>query len=320
MRLPKTTLQPILAPALQTGDTIAVISPAAPSTAESLEQGIAYLSALGYKPKLMPHAKASRYYLAGTDADRLSDLHAAFADPEIRGVLSARGGYGCMRLLPNVDWELIQANPKVFIGFSDLTTLLLPIFERTGLVCFHGPMLTSNLIEGDTYSQESLWQQVTGQVSYPFTVQNLSQYECFHPGTATGRLIGGNLSLLTALCGTPYQPDTRGALLFIEDWHERYYTLDRQFTQLKLAGMFDDLAGLILCDFTEIEETDRWADYPLKALLKDLTATLQVPTGWGLSVGHGDQSATLPVGTSARFEASSGRLEILSAPVALNCR
>lgn len=306
--------------ALQPGDSLAILSPARHSTPEDWEKGLVYLETLGFNPKVMPHARGRRYYLAGTDEERLADIHAAFADPEVKGILSARGGYGCMRLLPGLDWELIRRNPKVLIGFSDLTALLLPVWQRTGLITFHGPMLTSNLIEEDAYTRDELWKQVMGQPAYPYPVPNRTAYHCLSPGTAEGPLIGGNLSLLTGLCGTPYQPDTTGAILFIEDWHEAYYQLDRKLTQLRLAGMLDNIAGLILCDFVELDDAAEWQEtYPLERLFADLTDFLAekgVPVGLGFSVGHGERTATLPIGCPARFEATTGRLEILSAPVA----
>lgn len=299
--------------ALKPGDTLAIISPAAPSKPEDMDKGVAYLESLGFRPKVMPAALHAHHYLAGLDDARLADLHAAFADPQIQGILCARGGYGTMRLLPHINWSLIRQNPKVFIGFSDLTSLLVPMFEKTGLIGFHGPMLTSNLIEHDAFTQEQLWNMVMGQASFPYLVPNKTAYTCFKPGICEGPLIGGNLSLLAALCGTPYQPSTNGAILFIEDWREQFYSIDRQITQLKLAGLFDQIRGLLLCDFTEIH--DSWENYPLSGLLQDLTADLQVPAGFGYSVGHGDQTATLPMGALARFESTTGRLEILSAPV-----
>lgn len=314
MESPEKLNNAIYPQALQPGDTLAILSPAGPSSKEQFEQGMAYLESQGFRPRLMPNAQKRQGYLAGSDADRLSDLHAAFADPDIHGILAARGGYGCMRLLPSIDWDLIRANPKILIGFSDLTSLLLPIYQRTRLIGFHGPMLTSNLIEGDAYTRHELWHQVTGEAVYPYAIPNRSVYTCLKPGVCEGPLIGGNLSLLAALCGTPYQPDTRGAILFIEDWHEKYYSLDRQMAQLRMAGLFDGIAGLLLCDFTEIEEEET-QDKSLVALFTELTAFLPVPTGYGFSLGHGDQTATFPMGVPARFEASTGRLEILSSPV-----
>lgn len=299
--------------ALKPGDCVAVVSPAGPSKPEDLEQGLLYLSNMGYQPKLMPYAHESRYYLAGSDQHRLSDLHQAFIDPDVKAILSARGGYGCMRLLPNLDWDLIAQHPKVLIGFSDLTSLLIPCYEQTGLVGFHGPMLTSNLLEHDRYTQSQLWAMVSGQQTYPYTFENKSPYTCLNPGIAQGPLIGGNLSLLAAMCGTPYQPNTQGHVVFIEDWHESFYSIDRQWTQLKLAGFFDNIAGLLFGDFLHIEHP--WPDYSLEQLFRELTAFLKVPVGFGLSVGHGDQLGTLPIGMPCVFDAESGHLKILSSPV-----
>ncbi len=299
---------------LKAGDTLAVISPAAPTRepVDAFEQGVALLEAAGFQVKLMPNVKKHACYLAGSDAERLTDLHEAFVDPEVSGILCARGGYGCMRLLDKLDFELIRQNPKVFIGFSDVTVLHTAFYQQTGLVGFYGPMLTSNLINGEPDSEAALWPLVKGEVMIPFTAPNQDPYVCYTPGVAEGRLVGGNLSLLTSLCGTPYQPKTSGHLLFIEDWKEQYYTLDRQFTQLKLAGLFNGIAGLILCDFSEIEPEK---EFDLTEQLRRLTADLGVPVGCGLSVGHGEQTGTLPIGIKARFDAEAGTVTLLEQAV-----
>ncbi len=311
-------MQPVQPKALQPGDTIAIISPAGATPCpptnqpDAFAQGAALLEAAGFVVKLMPHAKNKHLYLAGTDAERLADLHAAFEDPTVQGILCARGGYGCMRLLDSLDFEKIGQNPKVLIGFSDITSLLLSIYERTGLVGFYGPMLTSNLAHGEPYSQAELFRLVQGQAPIPFNIPNRDAYHCFQPGIAEGRLTGGNLSLLAALCGTPFQPKTAGHILFIEDWHEKYYTLDRQFQQLKMAGLFDQIQGLLLADFSEIETEP---EQELPAFLNALTSFLKVPVGFGFSVGHGEQTATLPIGCQARFDATQGILTLLESPV-----
>lgn len=303
---------------LKPGDTIAVISPAgATENPDAFERGIALLETMGFRVRLFPHARNRRLYLAGTDAERLADLHAAFEDPDVKGILCARGGYGCMRLLPGLDWDRITRNPKALIGFSDVTALLLPIYQRTGLIGFYGPMLTSNLVHGESYSQTELFRLVGGPpdifpVEIPWTIPNRDAYHAFRPGVAEGPLIGGNLSLLAALCGTPNQPRTEGHILFIEDWKEKYYTLDRQFEQLKQAGLFDGILGLLLCDFSEIEPEP---EQSLPDFLKALTDFAGVPSGYGFSVGHGEQTATLPIGCMARFDAASGALTLLESPV-----
>lgn len=300
--------------ALTPGSTIAIISTSAPTAAadpDPFEIGIALLEKAGYKVKLMPNVRDKQVYLAGSDANRLSDLHAAFADPSIDAILCARGGYGAMRLLDHIDWQLIQKNPKPLIGFSDLTAFHIACYQQTGLVGFYGPMLTSNLIHDEPDSLAELLKVLTG-TPVPYDIKNLDSYSCFQNGIAEGPLTGGNLSLLTSLCGTPYQPKTEGHILFIEDWHEKHYTLDRQFQQLRLAGLLEKAAGILLCDFSEIEPEP---DQTLNEVLRDLTRDLNIPIGFGFSVGHGKQTSTLPYGIKARFDATAGKLTILETPV-----
>lgn len=305
----------LLKPArLKPGDTIAVISPAAatPQPQAAFEQGQRVLEQAGYRVKRMPHAGDQACYLAGTDADRLSDLHAAFVDPEVNAILCARGGYGAMRLLPGLDLDLIRAHPKIFVGFSDITVLLNTFYQHAGLLGFYGPMLTSNLIfENEAASGEELFRLLAGEWAPPYTIPNQDPYTCFQPGVAEGPLVGGNLSLLAATCGTPWQVNTDGAIFFIEDWKEQYYSLDRQFQQLRLAGLFKNIAGLLLCDFSEVQPEP---DFDLVELLRRLSADLHVPSGYGFSVGHGAFTATLPLGARARFDAESGSLVLLESP------
>jgi muramoyltetrapeptide carboxypeptidase len=281
-------------------------------TAEDLfDQGLALLEKAGFHPRLMPNARRKRFYLAGTDAERLADLHDAFRDPSIHGILCARGGYGCMRLLPQLDFDLIARHPKVFIGFSDVTALLLPFYQRCGLGGFYGPMLTSNLAQGEPDSEAELFDLVAGRVDFPYAMPNHDTWHAYRAGIAEGPLTGGNLSLLTALCGTPFQPETRGHILFIEDWKEKRYALDRQFRQLQLAGLFDGVLGVILCDFSEIEDDPAQS---LPDFLREMTDFLDIPVGYGFSVGHGAQTGTLPIGCPARFDAANGTLTLLNSP------
>jgi len=310
--------------ALQPGGTIAIISPAAPTAAptETFAKGKALLENAGFNVVLMPHCHHQNAYLAGTDAERLADLHAAFGDSAIDAIVCARGGYGCMRLLPDIDFDLIRQNPKVFVGFSDITALHTAFYQQAGLVGFYGPMLTSNLLveaeKNEIFSQTNLFEMITGNEAYPKTVLNRDPFTCFQAGRGQGPLIGGNLSLLTALCGTPWQPQTAGHLLFVEDWHESYYTLDRQFQQLKLAGLFEGITGLLLCDFSEIPDE---YDYPLTDHLRRITLELglspSIPIGYGFSVGHGAVTATLPIGVNALFDSTTGQLTLLESPVTI---
>jgi muramoyltetrapeptide carboxypeptidase len=310
-------LDPLKPSRLKPGDTLAIISPSAPTPVvagqpDPFESGTQLLTSLGFNVKIMPHARRAEHYLAGSDNERLSDLHAAFEDPAIHGILCARGGYGAARLLDNINFNLIAENPKLFIGFSDITVLQLAFWKETGLTSFYGPMLTSNLIHQEPFSQQQLFSMLQGELDLSKPLPNLDTYQCFRSGVAEGPLLGGHLSLLVSLTGTSFQPDSRGSILFIEDWKEKYYTLDRQLQQLKMAGWFHGIEGLILCDFSEIEPLP---NYPLTDLLKSLTADLTVPVGYGFSVGHGKETGTLAIGTRARFDAGSGELFLLEQPV-----
>jgi muramoyltetrapeptide carboxypeptidase len=257
-----------------------------------MADGVALLQSWGYRVKVFPHALNQWGYLAGTDAERLADLVAAFTDPEITAVLAARGGFGCTRLLPHIPWQHLQ--PKLLIGFSDLTALLLPLYDRLGWLGLHGPMLTSNLIEFDPFTADQLQRMWAGGFAeHPVKVVSQQPVQWLHGTQMSGPLTGGNLSLLAALCGTPWQPQTNGHILFIEDWKEAYYSIDRQYQQLRQAGLLDNLAGLLLGDFSDIR-TD--ADWSLAAHWQQLTADLGIPVAFGLTAGHGDLNTTLAIG------------------------
>jgi muramoyltetrapeptide carboxypeptidase len=287
-------------PPLLPGQTIGVISPAGVSSPEAMAQGVALLENWGYQVKVGPHALDKHGYLAGQDEHRLADLLWALENPDIHAVLCARGGFGCTRLLPAVPWDqLALLPPKWLIGFSDVTALLLPFYDRIGWCGLHGPMLTSNLIEGDIFSQNALKQALqwtAWDAPYPLPLQTPLTW--LHGQQMTGPVTGGNLSLLAALCGTPWQPHTAGHIVLIEDWKEAYYSLDRQFQQLVQAGLFANVAGIALGDFSEIRPD---ADWDLVTHWQQLTAPLGVPVVWGLPVGHGDSNATVPIGATLAF-------------------
>lgn len=297
---------------LKPGDTIAVVSPAAPSPRDKLTKGKALLEARGFNVRLMPHAADSYHgYLAGTDEQRLADLVDAFQDPDVDAILCARGGFGCPRLLPHLPWDIVRQHPKLFMGFSDVTVLLNTFYDQCGLVGLYSPMVTSNLVQENQAFTWAQWDRLTGveATTAPLELANQDPYQCFVPGMAEGRLMGGNLTLLTTLCGTPWQPDFKGAVVFIEDWKESFYKLDRQFTHLKQAGLLTHIAGLVLCDFSFCEDDAH--DYDLTEQLRWLTADLGVPCGYGFTMGHGPQTGTLPIGIRARWVADTGQLTLL---------
>ena len=306
---------------LPVGGCIGIISPAAPSGQNALNTGVELLQAQGYRVKLFPNAAASHHHLAGTDAQRLADLHAAFADSDVDVVMCSRGGYGCMRLLNKLDWDLLRANPKWLVGFSDVTALQIAMYQQLGWQSLYGPMLTSNLVDDDPALFDWHWKALhpllSGDAIQPsssWAVPNTDAYHLIHTSDSLfpvmeAPLLGGNLSLLAALCGTPWQPRPKGHLLFIEDWNESHYTLDRKFQQLKLAGVFEGIAGLLLCDFSGIAaEPDGWA---LVDFFKDWFADSHFPVGYGLSVGHGNVTATLPQGGLAQWNVASGQLTLV---------
>ena len=301
------------AKALVPGMTIAIVSPAAPSSQESLQQGQELLEARGYKVKRMPNSGNShRGYLAGSDEERAADLMAAFQDPDVDAILCSRGGYGCARVLPHLDLDTLAKHPKLFMGFSDVTVLHNAFFDHFGLVSFYSPMLTSNLIEAN---QDFTWAQLFRAVSpegqqVPWSFENQDTYHCFQEGIVEAPLRGGNLSLLASLCGTPWQPKLGGSILIIEDWKESYYTLDRQLLQIKQSGLFEGIKGLLFGDFSFCEPE---FDYSLAEQLKALSDELGVPCGYGFTFGHGQQTITLPLGAQARFDAKAGALTLLEA-------
>ena len=302
---------------LEKGDTIAVISPAAPSTSNDLVQGMDWLRSCGYQVKCMPHAGNHSGYTAGTDEERLVDLINAIENPEVDAILCARGGYGSGRLLPLLPWErwkVAELPCKLLMGFSDITMLHTAFFQELGWVSYYSPMLTSNLLNDAQDFTRREWLRFLDASSFetlPLLLENQDSYECLQAGVAEGVSRGGNLSLLAALCGTAWQPDFNGSIVVIEDWKERYYTLDRQFTQLLQAGVFEGAKGLLFADFSQIEtESIR----PLGKQLGYLCQSLDIPMGYGFSIGHGVQTATLPLGVKIRFDATAGNVSLLESP------
>ena len=302
--------------ALAPGDTIGLISPSGPTTPDgaTTPKHIALarrrLLEAGFRTTLAPHALEVRGYLAGNDEGRIADLHAMFADPAVAGVLCVRGGYGAHRLLDALDYDLIENHPKVFIGYSDVTALHLAFHVRAGFVTFHGPMATA-LSNADPHD----FLECLRAVARPEPLGTLANppgappIETLVPGEAEGELIGGNAALLTALLGTPYQPEFAGRLLFLEDVGDRLYRLDRKLVHLRLAGVFEQVAGVIVGECRYPAEPAPSLD--LRQILDDLVTPLGKPAIYGLACGHGEFHLTLPVGVRAHLDATRGTVRIL---------
>jgi muramoyltetrapeptide carboxypeptidase len=279
-----------------------------------IERALARCLELGLKPELGAAVRARRGYLAGDDADRADDLTRAIAG-DAAAVWAIRGGYGTVRTLEHVDLSPVRDAPKPFIGFSDNTVVHLALL-REGVVSFHGPHAGDPDFPATTaavFRAVVMSTAPAGVLALPDAARpGGPEAPCaLVPGVAEGPLVGGNLSLLAAACGTRYQPDTRDAILFIEEVGEALYRVDRMLNQLRLAGLFDDVAGVALGRFRHINESDDDPEAALRDLFTELLGPLGVPMAFGLPFGHAPENWTLPLGVPARLDADAGTLELL---------
>jgi muramoyltetrapeptide carboxypeptidase len=309
---------------LSPGDTVGLVAPAS-ATFQSVDVAIARdsLEGLGLKVRIGEHVLARHGYLSGTDRDRAADINRFFADDTVRAVLPIRGGWGSSRVLPHLDFDVIRRHPKVVLGYSDITALHLAIHARTGLVTFHGP---NGLGRWDAWSVEYLKRVLFN--AEPVTFENrkglsdknaLAQIEhrvqTIKAGTARGRLIGGNLTVMTALLGSPYVPSTEGAILFLEDVGEDLYRIDRMFTQLKLAGVLERISGFVFGTCAECGPGEGFASLTLEEILADHITPLGVPSWFGAMIGHQTPQWTVPVGAEAEIDAAAGTIRLLAPAV-----
>jgi muramoyltetrapeptide carboxypeptidase len=279
------------------------------------------LEAVGFRVKVGAHARAKHGYLAGTDAERAADLMAMFTDPEVAGIFCFRGGWGTPRLLPLLDFAAIAKNPKPLVGYSDITALLDAIHQQTGLVTFHGPIAASNL---RPFNLESLRRVVMstdpiGVLRNPEKEDDelvARQYRTvtLTPGQARGRLVGGNLTLVCSLMGTPWEIDTDGAILLLEDVEEELYRIDRMLTQLAQGGKLAKVAGVAFGACTDCPPGDG-PTFSLEEILGQYLGTLGVPAMAGLDFGHREKMLTLPIGLEATLDATAGTLAFDQAAV-----
>ncbi len=306
---------------LRAGMTIGLIAPASPFSEEKLAAARQNLAALGFQIQESAHFHAKNGYLAGSDEQRLEDLHNAFSNPAIDAVWCIRGGYGCSRLLPYIDFDLIRRHPKVLIGYSDVTALHLAIQQRTGLVTFHGPVAASDFPENTLRHFRSVLMEPTRDYSVQTPVASDlpagDAYEPFviMPGQATGRLSGGNLTLLAALVGTPFAPSYKDKIVFIEDVGEQPYRIDRMLTQLLQGSDLARAAGIVLGVFADCKPKGDAPSLTLPETLRDRLGGLGIPVAYGMPFGHVAHQMTLPYGIHAAFDATEGRLTLLETAV-----
>lgn len=313
---PRTIVKP---KRLAEGDTVGLVLPASSTIeADDIEIAKEQLQAMGLKSVVGAHAYDRHGYFAGTDRDRADDLNRMFADDRIAGIVCYTGGWGSPRVLPYLDYDLIARKPKVLIGYSDITALLNAIHQRTGLVTFHGPVGGSTI---EPYSLENfrrvlMTPEPAGVLAPPpkkpnDLVDRTNRVLRLHPGKATGRLAGGNLTLLASLMGTPYELQTDGAIVFAEDIREEIYRIDRMLTQLALGGKFATMAGFAFGRCTDCKATG----VSLEDVLRDRFGAGPAPAISGLSFGHIEQKLTIPIGVTARLDADAGTLEVLESAV-----
>jgi muramoyltetrapeptide carboxypeptidase len=285
-------------PALRRGDTVGIVAPASGFRREDFEAGCDSLRRLGYRPFYLPSIFERDLYFAGSLERRIGELHEMFGRTEVRAILCARGGYGCNYLLPHLDLELIRGNPKIFAGCSDVTTLLTYLCDRTGLVTFHAPMVAGDFSRPDGVDVDAWYAAVSSGKAYPRTFTH-DEVQPLVEGSAAGTLYGGCLSLLCASLGTPYEIHTEGSILFLEDRGEKPYQIDRMLMQLRLAGKFEGVAGIIFGEMLDCGQQDA-ADRTLHDLVVRILGELGVPIAFGLKSGHvSGKSFTLPFGVSA---------------------
>lgn len=302
-------------PKLQTGDTIGVVGPASPPVKERLEKGIGYLQQLGYRVKLGEHIDDRYGYLAGEDADRVRDINRMIRDPEVNAIFCTRGGYGTPRLLEQIDYHAIKKHPKILVGYSDLTALQLAIFHKAQVVTFSGPMVAVEMGKGiRPFTEQHFWDILTSEAKIAFSGEN-GPMRCLKQGSSEGRLLGGCLSMICSIIGTPYQPDFKDAILFVEEVGEEPYRIDRYFMQLKLAGILSRLNGIVFGQFEDCKPSPDTPSLTLEEVLENVVGNLEIPVLADLPYGHIDVKYTLPVGAKVRLDAEAGVLEMIESAV-----
>ncbi len=304
------------------GDTVGLIAPSSGLSPEEFDKAVQNISDLGFNPKIGKYARVRNGFLAGTDKERLEDLHWAFTDSSIKAVWCARGGYGASRILPAIDYNLIRKNPKIFVGYSDITAPHQAIFQNTGLVTFHGPGGSSNY--SDYTKNHVLNLLMNPSATYKIELSeynktqtsNLFKTEVIADGKATGELIGGNLSLVSALAGTPFAlKNLKGKILFLEDVNEQPYRIDRMLTQIRQSVNLHQLSGIALGIFEGCNPRNPATSQSLIEVLKDRLGDLDIPVIYGLSFGHIRDQFTLPLGIKAELDTENALLTFLETAV-----
>lgn len=301
---------------IKQGDTIGIVSPSSGLWQRSeLWRSIEQFEKWGYKVKVGDHAYKNNFYLAGTDEERASDLMHFFKDDSVDAIICSQGGYGASRLLNLLDYEVIRKNPKIFMGYSDVTALHLAIYKHSGLMTFHGPSASSAGTEYMTEIREKyMFKALTG--TEPIGIIEAKDYLVkINPGIVTAPIIGGNLTLIASTLGTPYEIDTKGKILFFEELDTEPWVIDHMMTHLKNAGKFEDALGFLIGDSSSCEPFKMNPGFPnqmsMEDVIFDILAPYKKPILMGLEIGHTKNLATLPMGILSKLDTVKGAFEIL---------
>ncbi|WP_372869557.1 S66 peptidase family protein [Planomicrobium okeanokoites] len=296
---------------LKKGDTVGIVAPSSPPDLENLKQALPFLEEMGLKVKMGKSVEAKQGYLAGTDEERLADLHAMFEDPEIAGIICAGGGFGAARITDRIDFAMIKENPKVFWGYSDITFLHTAIGQYAELVTFHGPMLASDVGKEEFHERSG---RMFGQLFAPFELhydEGISTLTPVSRGVAQGELVGGNLGLLRSSIGTKFEIDTKDKILLIEDIEKQPYEIDGMLNQLRMARKFEGLAGVVIGDFKNCEPEDPEKSLNLDQVFDHYFKDLGIPVVKGFKIGHCEPHFSVPLGVVARLDATEMTLTVL---------
>ena len=300
-------------------DVIGIISPASsPDELSRIQTGVKYLESLGYQVKVGANVGKNHGYLAGTDQERVDDIHSMFKDKNIKAIFTLRGGYGAFRLLDKIDYRVVKNNPKIFVGYSEITSLQMAFFEKAGLLTFAGPMVAVDFYdEVSPYTNELFWATITsnkklGKIKYPENQKT----PYLQKGVASGRLIGGNLAVFAHLLGTPYFPNLTGKILMVEDIGELPYRVDRMLNQLRLSGSFKKIKGIILGRFVDCHEHDpNKKTLTLGEVISEYIGNIKVPSIYTFPHGHIKDFVTIPFGLKVNLNATKGTVEFAEGAV-----
>ncbi len=318
--MPQTTVprQTIIPRRLLPGDRIGVISPAGSldsARQARLERGLDYLRSRGFQIMEGKSLRRQTGYLAGSDDERAQDINDMLNNPDVRAIFCSRGGYGMSRLLDKIDYEAARRDPKIIMGYSDVTALSLALYEKSRLITFSGPMVSVEFHDVNDFTQQSLWQILNGETPLFHADANNNAWRQISPGVAQGVLLGGCLSVISPLIGTPYCPDFENSILLLEDVGEDLYKIDRLFSHLKNAGILNRVNGIVLGQFVNIEPDSNDNPVEFDDIISYYCAPLSIPVISNFPYGHVPIKYTLPIGCPVRLDTDAGAIQLLQSGV-----